>query len=208
MGQTWDEAIESNSNLFIPLNPLLSFSDSDSAEESVTSDDTPAEVVSFVDTVARCLIDPSSERPQWFKDLEQAAGGAGVMRCVEQAGFSGMDILDLLDFVQESKEPSSQLILRRLNTPVIPEIILSSELDTTQAQAFFKLLVETGHKSGPSPEWYKDVCCSETAESLIGAAKKAGFSMTIEEFAEVLRAADGDEEEATADWIYMRDILG
>lgn len=207
LGQTWDEAIESNTNLFVQLNPLLSFCDSGSADEPGPSEDTPADVVSFVDTVAVCLINHPGERPQWFKDLEQAAG-AGVMRCVEQAGFSGIDILDLLYFVQESNEPASRLILSRLNTPIKPERRLPSGLDTTQAQAFFKLLVAEGSHSEPYPEWYEDVCKSESSESLICAAEKAGFNMTIEEFAEVVRAADGDEEEATADWIYMRDILG
>jgi hypothetical protein len=207
LGESWDEAIERNANIFIPVNPLLSFCDSELKEDAENQVDTPASVISFVHSVASCLIDPATDRPKWFDELEQAAG-AEVLKCAEQAGFTEIDILDLLYFVQESNEAASKLILNRLNTPVVPETILSSGLDTTQAQAFFKLLVEKGHKSGPHPEWYEDVCRSETAESLIGAAKKAGFNMTIEEFAEVVRAADGDEEEATADWIYMRDILG
>ena len=207
LGESWDEAVERNANIFVPVNPLLSFCNSELQEEVENSGDIPTSVILFVESVASYLIAPPTDRPGWFDDLEKAAG-AGVLKCAEQAGYSEIDILDLFYFVQESNDPASQFILNRLNTPVIPETILSSGLDTTQAQAFFKLLVETGHKSGPSPEWYMDVSRSETAEALIGAAKKAGFSMTIEEFAEVLRDADGDEEEATADWIYMRDILG
>ena len=78
----------------------------------------------------------------------------------------------------------------------------------TSAQAFFKLLVTEGSHSEPYPEWYEDVCKSETAESLICAAKKAGFNMTIEEFDEVVSAAEGEREESTADWIFMKNILG
>jgi hypothetical protein len=32
--------------------------------------------------------------------------------------------------------------------------------------------------------------------------------MTIEEFDEVVRAAEGEEEQSTADWIFMKNILG
>jgi hypothetical protein len=206
LGQSWGELIESNNNLFIPVNPRLIFCDSESEDDLGTSDDVPADVISFVDSVASCLIDPPADRPKWFNELEQAAG-AGVMKCAEQAGFSEIDILDLLYFVQESNEPASLLILSRLNTPIIPERHLPSGLDTTQAQAFFELLVAEGSHSEPYPEWYDDVCKSETAESLLRAAEKAGFNMTIEEFDEVVSNAEGEEEESTADWIFMKNIL-
>lgn len=207
LGQAWDDAVKDDSSIFLQVNSDLAFCKSEYEQDLGTSDDIPAAVISFVDSVASCLIDSPSDRPEWFHDLEQAAG-AGVMRCAEQAGCPEIDILDLFYAVQESDQPAAQFILSRLNAPVIPETVLPSGLDTTQAQGFFELLVATGYQSGAAPEWYKDVCESESADSLLCAAKKAGFSMTIEEFAEVARAADGDDEEATADWIFMKNILG
>lgn len=206
LGQPWDEAIVSNDNLFIPVNPRLVFCDSESEDGLETSDNVSTEIISFVNSVASCLIDPPADRPKWFNELEQAAG-AEVMKCTEKAGFPEIDILDLLYFVQESNEPASQLILSRLNTPITPERRLPSGLNTTQAQEFFKLLVAEASHSEPYPEWYEDVCKAETAESLICAAKKAGFNLTIEEFDEVLSNAESEKEMSIADWIFMRNIL-
>jgi hypothetical protein len=84
IGQTWDEAVESNKNLFLPLNPLLRFCDSESENDLGTSDSTPTDVISFVNSVGRCIVSPAADRPEWFDALEQAAG-AGVMKCAEHS---------------------------------------------------------------------------------------------------------------------------
>lgn len=214
--QTWDEAVKNNTDLFLPLNPQLSFSFSEAEDDLEISSDTPDDVMSFIKSVANCLIDPPADRPEWFRELEQAAG-AGVLSCAEQAGFPEMDILQLLYFVQESNDAASQLVLNRLNTPIESQRTRHSGLDTTQALAFFRFLRAEANGSEPHAEWYRDLISTDdgsctpgasdvTIDALVSAAKKAGFNITIEEFDEVLSDPEEkleEEEYDFVDWCYM-----
>jgi len=218
LGLNWDEALENNMDLFLPLNPQLKFSSLEPEDDLEISRDTPDDVKSFIKSVANCLIDTHADRPEWFRELEQAAG-AGVLSCAEQAGFPEMDILDLLYFVQESNDAAAQLVLNRLNTPVESKRTRKSGLDTTQALAFFRFLRAEANGSKPHAEWYIDLhsaadsaasrwpgATDASIDALVSTAKKAGYNITIEEFDEVLSDPEEkleEEEYDFVDWCYM-----
>jgi hypothetical protein len=202
LGLSWDKALGTNADFFVPLNSELSLFDDESEDKPEAIDAISTHIAAFIRAVADAQSTLPSDRPDWFKSLEVAAG-AQVLEAAEQAGHADIDVLELLYAVEESDDPAAQFILCRLNTPVTPERVLSSGLDLAQAKGFFGILVATLHQSDPTVEWFKELQQSESYEALLIAAKKAGFSMTIEEFREVLSDAEGDDEVTTADWVYM-----